>query len=57
MIPAAILYFLLCLAIGYFGRHRKLGFWGYLFGSILLSPVIGLLLLFASDVRKPAPKK
>ena len=40
--------------IGILGRYRKLGFWGYFFASILLTPIIGLLLLFASD---PRPKK
>lgn len=38
--------------IGYFGRNRKMGFWGYLFASILLTPVIGLLLVIVSDKKK-----
>jgi hypothetical protein len=46
------LWILACLLIGYFGRHKKLGFWGYFFGSIVLTPIIGLILLFASDPRK-----
>jgi hypothetical protein len=37
----------LSVAIAFLGRNLRFGFWGYLFGSILLSPVIGLLLLFA----------
>jgi len=41
------------MMIGFFGRNRKLGAWGYFFGSIALTPVIGLLLLFASDPRSP----
>jgi len=45
--------FALCLMIGFFGRHRKFGFWGYFFGSIVLTPLIGLLLLFASEAKKP----
>lgn len=49
------IYFLLCLIIGYLGRHKKFGFWGYFFGSIVLTPPIGLLLIFASD-SKPKPK-
>ncbi len=40
--------------IGVLGRRRKMGFWGYFFGSILLTPIIGLLLVLASD---PKPKK
>ncbi|MBF0153449.1 MAG: hypothetical protein HQL64_06900 [Magnetococcales bacterium] len=46
------LWLLLALAIGVMGARRKLGFWGYFFGSILLSPMIGLLLVLASD-KKP----
>ncbi len=45
--------FFICLVIGYLGRHRKFGFWGYFFGSIFLTPLIGLLLLLASDPKKP----
>jgi hypothetical protein len=36
------------LLIAFAGRRFRFGFWGYLFGSILLSPLIGLLLLFAA---------
>lgn len=50
-INVAIVFFI-CLAIGFFGRHRKLGFWGHFFSSLLLTPFIGLLLLLASDPRK-----
>jgi hypothetical protein len=35
------------LAIATAGRHLRFGFWGYLFASLLLTPIIGLLLLFA----------
>jgi hypothetical protein len=45
-----------CFFIGVMGRNRKMGFWGYFFGSLLLTPVIGLLLVLASDDRtKNAP--
>ncbi|MDM8569356.1 hypothetical protein QUF50_07605 [Thiotrichales bacterium HSG1] len=40
--------------VGLFGSNRKFGFWGYFFASILLTPIVGLLLVFASDKR---PKK
>lgn len=40
--------------IGVMGRNRKLGAWGYFFATLLLTPVIGLLLLLASD---PRPRK
>ena len=40
------------LIIGFFGRHKKFGFWGYFFGSLLLTPLIGVILLLASDPKK-----
>ncbi|GAB6040679.1 hypothetical protein [Endothiovibrio diazotrophicus] len=48
-----VLYLALCIIIGVLGRRRKLGAWGYFFGSIVLTPIIGLLLLLASDRREP----
>jgi len=40
------------LIIGFWGRRRKFGFWGYFFCSLALTPCIGLLVLLASDSRK-----
>ncbi len=48
----AVIIVVLSLMIGFLGMNRKFGFWGYFFGSILLTPVIGLLLVLASDKRK-----
>lgn len=42
----------LAIVIGIFGRNRKLGGWGYFFASIMLTPMLGLLLLLASDPRR-----
>jgi uncharacterized membrane protein len=47
-----ILYIILCLVIGLIGINRKFGFWGYFFGSVILTPVVGIILIFASDARK-----
>ncbi len=49
-----IIYVGLCALVAYLGRDRKFGFWGYLAASILFDPVIGLLLVLASDKRTPA---
>ncbi len=46
------LYLIACYAIAVFGEYRKFGFWGYFFASILFTPIIGLLLVVASDKRK-----
>lgn len=47
-----ILYFLICLGVGYLGIDRRMGFWGYFFFSLAFSPIIGLLLVLVSDQRK-----
>jgi uncharacterized membrane protein len=46
---------MLSLIIGYLGRHRKLGFWGLFFGSMFLTPLIGLVILLASGDVSAAP--
>jgi hypothetical protein len=53
MNPTLILLLLFCsLAIGFLGRKKKLGFWGFFFASLLLTPVFGLLLLIVAGPRK-----
>lgn len=44
------------LVIALFGINRKFGFWGYFFCSLLLTPFVGIIVLFASD-RKTHKKK
>lgn len=46
-----IVYIGLCLIIALIGSNRKFGFWGYFFCSLFLTPVIGALVLLASDER------
>lgn len=41
----------LSLLIAAMGRERTMGFWGYFFASIVLTPLIGLLLLLVSGKR------
>ncbi len=50
----AIVLLLSCL-IGYLGRNKKLGFWGFLFASLLLTPLLGLLLLIVCKPADPPP--
>lgn len=47
------LIFIGSLIVGLLGMNRKMGFWGYFFGSLLLTPLIGLLLVLVSDKRQP----
>jgi len=51
-----LLYITLCFVIAFIGSNRKFGFWGYFFCSIFLTPLIGALVLVASDPR-PKPQK
>jgi hypothetical protein len=37
--------------VGLLGMNRKMGFWGYFFASILLTPICGFLLVLLSDPR------
>lgn len=46
-----IIYVALCVLVGYFGRDRKLGLWGYLALSLILTPLMGLLAVLVSDKR------
>lgn len=51
MLVYALFWLMLGLLVGWLGKNRKFGFWGYLFCSLILSPLIGLLLVLASDSR------
>lgn len=48
--------FLLCvtasLVLGWLGRRRTFGFWGYFFCSLALTPLVGVVALLASPPRK-----
>ena len=52
MFQMIVIVFVVSLLVGFLGRKRKFGFWGYFFASLLLSPIIGFLLVVAS-----APKE
>ncbi|MDY6988809.1 MAG: hypothetical protein SWQ30_12220 [Thermodesulfobacteriota bacterium] len=49
--PYVMLYVMLSLAIALFGTNRKFGFWGYFFGSLLLTPFVGVILVLASEKK------
>jgi len=50
-----ITWFVGSLIIALFGSRFRFGFWGYFFGSLLLTPIVGLLLLLAAV--PPSSKK
>lgn len=41
--------------VAFFGRERKMGFWGYFFSSLFLTPFVGILLVLVSDKSKDHP--
>ncbi len=42
----------LAITVGALGRHRTMGFWGYFFASIVLTPLMGLLLVLVSGRKE-----
>jgi len=48
-----LIYLVASFLVALLGKNRKFGFWGYFFGSLLLTPIIGLLLVLGADKRKP----
>jgi len=51
-IVAILVYLFVSYIVALIGKNRKFGFWGYFFLSIMLTPILGLLLVIASDSRK-----
>jgi hypothetical protein len=48
-----IINFVAAVIIGLLGMNRKMGFWGYFFSTLFFTPIIGIVLVLASDPRKP----
>jgi hypothetical protein len=48
----AVAYLTLCLVGGILGRKRRIGFWGFVFCSVLFTPFISLLFLYFASPRK-----
>ena len=41
----------------FLGKSKKFGFWGYLFCSLFFTPLVGFILVLASDSKKASPPK
>ena len=55
----ALGYLVLCLVAAIAGRHRRIGFWGFFFCSIIFTPFISLLFLYFATppaVKHPPPQ-
>jgi hypothetical protein len=51
MIPGLLTLIILSALVAYIGKNRKFGFWGYFACSFLLTPIIGLVIVLASDKK------
>jgi uncharacterized membrane protein YhdT len=55
-----LLYLVLCAVAAYLGRHRRIGFWGFFFLSLIATPILTSLFIYvAAPVRRrhsPAPR-
>ncbi len=51
MIPGLLTLVILSALVAYIGKDRKFGFWGYFACSFLLTPIIGLVVVLASDKK------
>ncbi|HEX3126522.1 MAG TPA: hypothetical protein VH394_04270 [Thermoanaerobaculia bacterium] len=49
----AVLWVIGSAVVGYLGRHREFGFWGFFLASLLVSPVIVLVVLLVSKTADP----
>ena len=43
-----VIYVVVSFIIACLGIKRRLGFWGYFFGSLFLTPFVGIILVLAS---------
>lgn len=46
------IYLVFSLAIGFLGRHRRIGSLGFFIVSILLTPILGLLILVLTTDKR-----
>ena len=45
-----VAYVILCIIVGLMGRRKTIGFWGFFFFSVILTPIISLgILIIAKD--------
>ncbi|HYC87907.1 MAG TPA: hypothetical protein VEO54_01745 [Thermoanaerobaculia bacterium] len=51
MVLTFIFIIILSLLVGWLGSNRKFGFWGYFLLSLLFTPLIGVIVVLASDSR------
>ena len=51
-----LVYILVSFVVAFLGRHRRVGFWGFFFLSLITTPVLtSLFIFFAAPARKRRP--
>lgn len=45
------IYILFCVIVGFAGRRREFGFWGFFFFSLIVTPIVGLLTVIGATPR------
>jgi hypothetical protein len=48
----ALLYFLGCVVVAFYGKRTRIGHWGFFFLSLLFTPLATLIFLFFSKQRR-----
>jgi hypothetical protein len=56
LLNLSFMYLLLCGVAGFLGRHRRIGFWGFFFLSIIVTPFLTAALIFFA-AKAPRPSK
>jgi hypothetical protein len=51
-----LIYFAACFVVAILGINKNMGFWGYLFFSVLFSPLLGLIIVAVSGGKKEKTK-
>jgi len=56
VIQAVFVYLILCGVAAFFGRRRRIGYWGFFFLSVLVTPIMTTLFIFVA-APAPAPRR
>ena len=55
---ALVVYVLLSFVVGFLGRKRRVGFWGFFFLSLIVTPLVtACFIFFAAPARVRRPRR
>jgi len=58
ILEVLVVYILLSFVVGFLGRRRRIGFWGFFFLSLIVTPLMTSIFIFVAAparVRRPPP--